>query len=1003
MTRQVGSGLRPRRWVCALTVVALALARLASARHLPLQRLDAASGLAADSVTTLLADSRGYLWVGSHEALSRYDGQAFTRYGTEDGLPSNTIHALAEDGTGAIWIGTSAGLARIDASSVRGAHLAEPPPCRALQGQPVVALAAGPGSTLWAASDHRVVEMTSGGRCLDVTPPAVARPPSEVTSLAVDRAGALWVGTSAGLVPPGRDLVALPVEPGAAAALQLVFGSRGELWVLHDRGVLQAREVEDGRLVFEPFRAPPDPAGDRRWRGLAVSADGGLWAATSVGLVVLGRDAAATLSAADGLVQGELSAVSEDRWGNLWIGTQSHGVQRLARSGVESFGLEDGLADTRIVQLSTGPDGHLLVLVRHAGRLVLHRLSGGRFVPLELRLPGPREPGGWGWKQLLVRSWDETWWLGTGHGLGRFSSSPQTGLPSPGPGARLVRLTERAEGDDVFRVYEDSRKNLWIGTFGEETLLVKDALTGVIRRYGAREGLPHAAPSAFAEDGQGALWAGLYSGGVVRVRGEQVDYFGPAIGGPVGFVHDILRDRRGRLWIACSGSGVLRVDAPDATPPVFQPVPGLRGVPRCLAEGPGGEIWIGSSQGAERLSPLTGAVQRLTTTDGLANNILSAIHVDPEGAVWLGTLDGLTRVAPGARRAARLPTVVVCGLRVSGQPRPVPELGAASVEGIVLEPGQSNLWVEYRGLSLEPGRRLRFEYRLGTPEARWHATPGDGHLLLAGLAPGAYQLAIRAGYESDSRWSEPALVEIVVLSPLWRRWWFFLAVLGVMLALGYASHRWRLGKRLAVERVRARIASDLHDDLGASLTRISVLAEVASRSLPKEAQALGILGTIGETSRSLIDALSDSIWAVDPRRDTLASLLARLQQHAAELTDGRGPAWHLEVPVGAERIHLAPEPRRHLYLLLKEALTNAIKHAAASRLELVARLDGRRLQVELRDDGRGFDTSATDSSPRLRGGNGLGNMAARAAALHARLGVESAPGKGTAVVLEVQL
>jgi signal transduction histidine kinase len=238
-----------------------------------------------------------------------------------------------------------------------------------------------------------------------------------------------------------------------------------------------------------------------------------------------------------------------------------------------------------------------------------------------------------------------------------------------------------------------------------------------------------------------------------------------------------------------------------------------------------------------------------------------------------------------------------------------------------------------------------------------------------------------------------------VLPPLWRRWWALLAYTAVAAGAALAFHRQRVERALAVERVRARIAADLHDDLGASLSRIAVLSEVARSKAAPGAAGTPELRQIADTARQLTDDASDMVWSIDPQHDDLASLLVRVRRLAADLLGERGIALDWNAPATAEHVRLSADQRRHLMLILKEALHNAARHAGAHRVALQISYDDRNVRAEVRDDGRGFDVEQPVRGASSGGGRGLRSLRERARELGAALEIRSAPGRGTAVTL----
>jgi signal transduction histidine kinase len=247
-----------------------------------------------------------------------------------------------------------------------------------------------------------------------------------------------------------------------------------------------------------------------------------------------------------------------------------------------------------------------------------------------------------------------------------------------------------------------------------------------------------------------------------------------------------------------------------------------------------------------------------------------------------------------------------------------------------------------------------------------------------------------------------------IVTPFWERWWFIAGALACLLAAVAASaqfierRKFRLQlqhaeQEHALERERARIAQDLHDDLGSSLTRISLLSDLARADRHDPAQVEIHLEKISQSAAHSVRALEEIVWAVRPGGDSLPSLVEYIAHVANEMFAAGNTRCRLDLPHDLPARRLPPELRHNLFLIVKEALTNAMKHAAAREVRVHARADTDTLQITVQDDGRGFDPALT-ANPRR---NGLGNMARRAQAMNARLVVDSAPGKGTTVKLTV--
>jgi len=245
---------------------------------------------------------------------------------------------------------------------------------------------------------------------------------------------------------------------------------------------------------------------------------------------------------------------------------------------------------------------------------------------------------------------------------------------------------------------------------------------------------------------------------------------------------------------------------------------------------------------------------------------------------------------------------------------------------------------------------------------------------------------------------EPAILAFRIALPLWRRWWFISLAAGAVVLAAYALHRYRLARVLELANIRARIATDLHDEIGSSLSRMAILSEVVQRQVGPAAfpDSARLLGDISATARGLVDMMSDVVWSIDPRRDDLRSLITRIREFASDMLEAKGIAWEFHTPGEVDQVRLSPEQRRDLYLIFKEAITNIVRHSGCSSASLSMKVSGPSLVVQVRDDGRGFEAGI----PR---GRGLTSIEARAARMHGSCTIISAPREGTSITIHVQL
>jgi signal transduction histidine kinase len=297
---------------------------------------------------------------------------------------------------------------------------------------------------------------------------------------------------------------------------------------------------------------------------------------------------------------------------------------------------------------------------------------------------------------------------------------------------------------------------------------------------------------------------------------------------------------------------------------------------------------------------------------------------------------------------------------------------------------------------------LRYQHKLEGVDQDWGAFTEQRAVHLANLAPGSYRFLVRAVNAAGVVSEIPATFSFTILSPVWQRWWF-LALAATMVGLaGYVVYRYRVAQLLKLERMRTRIATDLHDDIGSSLSQIAILSEVSRQLLGKEQNGVSeSLAQIANTSRDLVDSMSDIVWAINPRRDRVSDLTQRMREFAGDLFTARDIEFSFRVPAGGLEVRLDSDMRRQLYLIFKEAVNNAARHSRCTRAEIEFEVAQDRLLLQVRDNGRGFDPN--DDAGTSRNGNGLASMRERARALGGEIEIISQANPGTAVKLNLPL
>lgn len=966
----------------------------------PIRSYTTADGLGSDLARRVVADSRGFLWFGTIDGLSRFDGYTFTTFTTSDGLPANTVSDVCETRDGALWVATTGGLCRFAASGKTsgGALFA----FERLSDDPgndeAYALLETSDGALWcgtASGLFRLVERDAQWVAARVEIGTTG----VVDALAEDRWGGVWVGRAGAVAlvrPDGRiETASLPGAGGAYEVRSLYTDSDGSLWIGTPGGVWHSPSRHSAEAPVEIRRvAATTPMGwgnaflQQRDGTIVVATTSGLWRApTANGPFV--RD-----DAVDRLCAREVWDLAEDRDGNLWLATTC-GVLRIVRYGFTEYAKADGLESLGVNSILETNEGDLVVTTLEAGRAV-HRFDGAKFSSVEPSLPPSAGYAGWGWNQTVTQDREGAWWVPSGGGVYRFrvSDRPEDALRS--------RPEAIYTGHEIFRVFEDSRGDVWLSRTGLVGLLVWERATGRVIDRTAETGVA-AEYSAFCESSDGALWIGLGNGdqGLLRYANGRFERFTPADGVPEGWIRDLYLDDAGRMWIASSRGGLARVDDTAAARPQFVSYTTANGLASnnawCVVADELGRIYVGTTRGVDRIDIATGGVRHYTSADGLPRGHQQAAFRDRRGTLWFGSVFGLASLDPEPERPHEPPRTLVTGLRIAGVARPVSALGEAALATLDLGPDENSVSVDFLGLGASLGEELRYQYRLEGAQGEWSDLSAERTVTFANLAPGSYRFSVRAVDAEGLASPEPAGVAFSIAAPVWRRWWFLVLATTLISIGAYGLYRYRVRRLVQIERVRTRIATDLHDDLGANLTRIAILSEVASYQRGPDSSDSGSLASIARISRESVASMNDIVWAINPKRDSFDDLVSRMRQLANETLATGGIDVHFMAPETEGGTRIGHELRRQLYLIFKEVINNAARHSGCRRVDIAIEIDRRRLVLSVSDDGRGFDRSAEVD------GNGLSNMTQRALAIGARLEMRTAPGAGTTVRLDVPL
>lgn len=1023
----------------------------------------AEKGLRNSSVTSVAQTPDGYLWVGTYNGLARFDGVRFVTFDPENTpeLLHARIRKLYLDAQGTLWINTYDG----SLTSLRdGAFKLEWRGTEYADAQ-IVRIASKPGHVTFLLptgnlirrdftgtnTDWRVIEPPAKGlgtsACEDgagtlwyrgrdsqlwrqqgdqfqLLPAGTGLDGQRVRYIAADSTDRIWVGTDRGLAVWGTNHFVDMTPTNGDANVDVTFVSiarDGGVWVVAngnlrkciDRRWVEGLEVWEGMAGGQVMRlGVHEPSDGSEWfyqYGLGLAhvrpngtihrfnldegflgdrvdcfcedSEGNFWAGVNRGgLVRMRKKRFQVLSVYEGSQPAAMLSVCQDQAGALWFGSMGDGLVRWQDEQLAEFSLPGGSSKGLVFSAYPGGDGTSLWL--SAGDEDLYVRTEGqvdRCVPFVH-----------GVKSLLASRDGRAVWAGTKTGLfvctnlSARNFSPYPGVP------RTVTVRSLAEGAGGV---------LWAGT--EEGDLYRITAQGVEVNRPDTVGARHPIWSLLADD-DGTVWAGTFRGGLLRFRAGRFNRFTATDGLPDNVIAQLLSDGAGNLWVG-SHQGIFRVARSS------------------LAAFANGQVTSIPCTAYGRFDGLP--------AEECSGSYQPACWRAADGRLWFAMLNGVVSIHPGdVAPNLRPPPVVIEEVLVDGVNQDLktapmhPELVPLGPGGnrqqlpvINVPPGKRQFEFRFTGLSFVSPDKVRFRYRLEHLEKDWVEAGTRRSAQYSWLRPGDYQFQVTA-CNNEGIWNTVGSGLILHVRPHFYETNAFILLLAcsglgaVILAVRQVYKRRlrteleRVERQRAVERDRARIARDIHDDLGAGLTQITLLSELARQDPPDEVDVH--VSQISITARELTRAMDEIVWAINPQNDTLDGLITYVSKFAQQYLAVAGIRCRLDVPTELPVCVLGAEIRHNLYLVIKEALNNIVKHSQATVVSLRLEYTAGCIKLSIQDNGRGIAPLGhpiPDAGDRASSGHGLGNMTRRLADIGGRCEVVSQPGQGTEVLFTINI
>ena len=1011
-------------------------------------------GLTSDDVSKIVADSRGFLWFCTVEGLSRFDGYKFKNYTQEQGLPHRNVNDLLETAEGEYLVATSKGLAVFNpnGTAYRWNILEEKLEQNADNAplfktyfinqqttknpsNSIFSLAQDGNGNIFAANAERIYRVIKTEDKLTFQKVYFEEweaKTKNINKLFTDSRKDIWIAANNAIYRMSKTGEIKKISDFGSNS---IFEDRaGKIWIDSGGGNIGIRVFEvknDGSdaVLIKTYTTKDGLATNIFTNAVAHAEDGRIFVTSDAKLYEFLPDAPET-AAKFKLLDNNAIRPATDRSGNIWFVTPGKGVAKFSPKSFTTFDERDGIPNEFIRSIFSNQSGE--VFLTTGNQKLIRRDRTGK---IESIVPFGLEKRFWTHNFLDLQSRDGEWWIPSANGLRRYPKVANFGDLAKTPPKKVYTTADGLFGNGVFAIFEDSRGDIWISTSDNDNNLVRfERATEKIYQYTTADGLPkNSAPITFGEDASGNVWISFYLGELYRFKDGKFHKFSADEGIPQGLISKMLSDKKGHFWLATGSYGLFRIDNPNDAEPKFVNVSTAEGLSSnrtlCLTEDDFGRIYVGTGRGLNRLEPEKPRVKIFTQADGLPGNIVSGCGKSSDGKLWFTSNNSLIQFAAQADAPAKSPPIFIDSLSVNGNARNISELGETDIKNLEFSSDERQVQIGFFAISLDTGEALRYQYKLDGQD--W-SQPGEQRTVSFNLSAGTYNLQVRAVNADGIVSEKPATVSFKINLPVWQRWWFLiLSTIFVCLVL-YSIYQYRTKNLLKInaalteanrleenlrrsreerlaelQRVRTRIANDLHDDIGSSLTQIAVLTEVA-RGQASSIQAENLttpLERIKNVSKELVAVMSDIVWAINPQKDFLQDLVQRMRRFASDVFTTRGIKFEFTAPEIEENIQFGANIRREVFAIFKESVNNAVKYSECTAAIAKFRIEEDQLFLEISDNGKGFDTKtilSDDFRPEI-GGNGLINMRRRAEELGGTCEISSEIGKGTTVFVSVPL
>jgi ligand-binding sensor domain-containing protein/two-component sensor histidine kinase len=976
-------------------------------------------------VVKIVQDSFGFIWLGTMDGIKRFDGGHFVHYRNNPQdtttVVNNIFNDLCVDPDNRIWAATNGGLCYFDFADGRFHTIHFDNTVEKIDRHRVHAVIPSQGGGVWFATKTQLHRWTHNKPIKSYPLPNAKE--LTIKCLYDDQDKRIWIGTSNGVYVflTEKDTflhkqITSPfsIEKNLNVTVHPVIPFQKDTFLIGNwYGGLQKIFITGNEL--NTIYLPDEKENNQRKHVIKTvcKATPGKWWVGSYGNGLSLFDGATSTfthhfhhNPSDGrsLSNEYIIDVYTDHSGILWVGTST---------GLDKF-------DPYIQQFTSVP------IPMSAGEFSVYRQPS-------CIIEDKYDP-------------DYLWLTVPGAGLFHYHISQHTFTLYQYDPADKNSLPDNT----LYGIYYDDKGLMWIGT--RSGLCIFDPVQKKFFPPPLPSGSVLPSVNTTLQDKNGHYWFATNSTGVFHFDRDlhQLKHYryDPLIPNPLpdNRIFSMIMSKDENIWVGTQNKGLCRIVPTtgeitqyehDKNNPVSLPDNGVYD----LYEDPQGNLWIATENGFAMMDTETNSFKTYTTNDGLCNNDVFSILPDKEGNLWLASNNGLskfdtesmtfrnyyindglpsnslsgatTRTNDGLlyfgsmgmisycrpelmKTNFHIPHIIITNVRIFDEEVPVMRDGE-NLRPIHLSYRRNMITLDFAALNFTNSALNQYAYKLEGFDDNWIKSGDKQSATFTNLDGGRYTFRVK-GANNDGIWNEEgAMVLLIVHPPFWKTWWFYLLCMIGLSAILFAAYRVRINQLMRLQQIRLRISRDLHDDIGSTLSSISMISSMAAQQMPEAKKAKDLFGTISSASRQAMELMSDIVWSINPKNDKMEMIITRMRQYASETLEASRIAFHLDVDKESYTLSLPIDKRKDFYLIFKEAINNLAKYSQATTADIRIETKKQTLCMSISDNGKGFDPMVTYS------GNGLKNMRSRATQIHGELHLESTPGKGTTIILTLPL